>query len=102
MLRKWGGKPHLRTVRPQSSTSQRNSSRDAISLLRGRSKRRKPLPPGGRMDRVPPNSLEAERAVLGGILLQNNVIDTVLEIIKVDDFYSEGNARIYEAAMELH
>jgi replicative DNA helicase len=54
------------------------------------------------VERIPPHSLEAERAVLGGILLQNGVIDTVLEIIKAEDFYSEGNGRIYEAMLELH
>lgn len=52
--------------------------------------------------RVPPHALEAERAVLGGILLQNSVIDTVVEIIQPDEFYSEGNARIFEAMLELH
>jgi replicative DNA helicase len=53
-------------------------------------------------ERIPPHSLEAERAVLGGILLQNLVIDTVLEIVKPDDFYSEANARVFEAVLELH
>ena len=53
-------------------------------------------------ERIPPHSLDAERAVLGGLLLQNSAIDIVLEIIKVDDFYSEANARIFEAALELH
>ncbi len=52
--------------------------------------------------RVPPHSLEAERAVLGGVLLQNGVLDSVLEILKPEDFYSEGNERIFEAMMELH
>ncbi len=54
------------------------------------------------IERIPPHSLEAERAVLGGILLQNTVIDAVLEIIQVDDFYSEGNARIYETMLAMH
>ena len=40
------------------------------------------------IERIPPHSLEAERAVLGGILLQNSVIDAVLEIVQVEDFYS--------------
>jgi replicative DNA helicase len=52
--------------------------------------------------RVPPHSLEAERAVLGGVLLQNGVLDSVLEIVKPEDFYSEGNARIFEMMLELH
>jgi replicative DNA helicase len=53
-------------------------------------------------ERIPPHSLEAERAVLGGLMLQNGAIDTVLEIVKVDDFYSEANARIFEAVLDLH
>jgi replicative DNA helicase len=54
------------------------------------------------VERIPPHALEAERAVLGGILLQNGVIDSVLEIVQPDDFYSEGNARIYEAMLAMH
>jgi replicative DNA helicase len=53
-------------------------------------------------ERIPPNSLEAERAVLGGILLQNGVLDSVLEIVKAEEFYSEANGRIFETMMELH
>ena len=53
-------------------------------------------------ERVPPHSLEAERAVLGGLLLQNSAIDVALEIVKADDFYSEANARIFETILELH
>jgi replicative DNA helicase len=53
-------------------------------------------------ERIPPHSLEAERAVLGGVLLQNQAIDTVLEIVAVDDFYSEANGRIFEAVLDLH
>jgi replicative DNA helicase len=50
---------------------------------------------------VPPNALEAERAVLGGILLENEAINVVLEELSVDDFYSEANAKIFEAMVEL-
>src|SRR5688572_1623344 len=53
-------------------------------------------------ERVPPHSLEAERAVLGGVLLQNSVLDSVLELAKPEDFYSEGNGRIFETMLELH
>src|SRR4051812_20125481 len=53
-------------------------------------------------ERIPPHSLEAERAVLGGVPLQNQAIDTVLEIVAVDDFYSEANGRIFEAVLDLH
>jgi replicative DNA helicase len=54
------------------------------------------------IERIPPHALEAERAVLGGILLQNSVLDSVLEIVQPEDFYSEANARIYEAMLAMH
>ncbi|MDD9970159.1 MAG: replicative DNA helicase [Myxococcales bacterium] len=54
------------------------------------------------MSRVPPNDLAAERAVLGGILLENEALNVVSEIpLTAEDFYSEANARIYEAMAEL-
>ena len=51
--------------------------------------------------RVPPNSLDAERAVLGGILLENDALNIVVETIDADDFYSEANATIFEAMADL-
>ncbi|HJK89312.1 MAG TPA: replicative DNA helicase [Polyangiaceae bacterium LLY-WYZ-15_(1-7)] len=51
--------------------------------------------------RVPPNALEAERAVLGGILLENDAMNVVLEIVSKDDFYSEANGIIYQAMRDL-
>lgn len=52
--------------------------------------------------RVPPNDLEAERAVLGGVLLENDALNVVSEIpLVADDFYSDAHARIYEAMLEL-
>ncbi|KPK16872.1 MAG: replicative DNA helicase [Myxococcales bacterium SG8_38] len=57
--------------------------------------------PTARPGQVPPNSLEAERAVLGGVLLENDAMNVVLEEISPDDFYSEANAKIFEAMTEL-
>lgn len=50
---------------------------------------------------MPPNSLEAERAVIGGILLENDAMNVVLEILSREDFYSEANGVIYETMREL-
>ncbi|MGB5811203.1 MAG: replicative DNA helicase [Polyangiales bacterium] len=50
---------------------------------------------------VPPNALDAERAVLGGILLENEAMNVVLEVLSTGDFYSEANAKIFEAMTEL-
>ncbi len=43
-----------------------------------------------------PNNLEAERSILGAILLDDKAIFTVLETLKSHDFYLEGHRRIFE------
>jgi replicative DNA helicase len=51
--------------------------------------------------RLPPQSIEAEESVLGGILLDNTAIDRAIEVLGPDDFYREGHRRIYRAMLEL-
>ena len=51
--------------------------------------------------RVPPQSLEAEESVLGGVLLDNTAIDRVLEFVRPDDFYREAHRRIFRAMLTL-
>ncbi|RXZ83841.1 replicative DNA helicase [Paenibacillaceae bacterium] len=52
-------------------------------------------------DRVPPQNLEAEQAVLGSILLQSEALITVMERVRSEDFYSVPHQQIYEAMVEL-
>jgi replicative DNA helicase len=52
--------------------------------------------------RIPPHSLDAERAVLGGVLLDNDAMHVVLQVLKKEDFYSEANARLFDAMMTLY
>lgn len=51
--------------------------------------------------RIPPHALEAELSVLGGILLENNALNVVVQVLSPDDFYSTGNGIIYETMSEL-
>ena len=51
--------------------------------------------------RVPPQNLEAERSVLGGMLLDNQAIHQVLETLDGDDFYSNGHKRIFQSIIDL-
>ncbi|MFM7385942.1 MAG: DnaB-like helicase N-terminal domain-containing protein, partial [Betaproteobacteria bacterium] len=37
--------------------------------------------------RLPPQSLEAEQAVIGGLLLDNTAFDRVADLLRPDDFY---------------
>jgi replicative DNA helicase len=53
------------------------------------------------LHKVPPQNLEAEQSVLGGILLDNMAINSVLEILETDDFYSEAHRKIFMAIIEL-
>ncbi|MGH7916946.1 MAG: replicative DNA helicase [Candidatus Binataceae bacterium] len=51
--------------------------------------------------RVPPQNIEAEQAVLGAILIDNEAINQALEIVKLDDFYREPHREIFRAMTEL-
>ena len=53
------------------------------------------------MEKVLPHNLEAERAVLGAIILDPNALAQVLEILRPEDFHSEGHRLIYQAILEL-
>jgi replicative DNA helicase len=51
--------------------------------------------------RIPPHSLEAERAVLGSILLERESLPRALELLRPPDFYKEGHRKIFEAMIAL-
>ena len=52
--------------------------------------------------KLPPQALEAEQSVLGGMLLDNRRWDDVSEIVSSDDFYSRHHRNIFKAIQELH
>ncbi len=52
--------------------------------------------------RLPPQSLEAEVSVLGGILLENEALNKVLEILNESDFYRESHRKIFSAIIALY
>jgi len=56
---------------------------------------------GELLRRVPPHSPEAEQSVLGGILITNSVLHTVIDLLGEDDFYSPAHRAIYQACLEL-
>ncbi|MFQ5828664.1 MAG: replicative DNA helicase [Candidatus Methylomirabilia bacterium] len=51
--------------------------------------------------KIPPHSLEAERAVLGAILLEKDSLPKAVEVLKPSDFYKEGHRRIFDAMLGL-
>ena len=52
-------------------------------------------------ERVPPQNIEAEQAVLGAMLIKKEAIVEVQEILRPDDFYREAHRIVYEAMAEL-
>lgn len=51
--------------------------------------------------KLPPQNLEAEQSVLGGILIENEAINKVTEILAPEDFYRDGHRKIYTALIDL-
>src|SRR5439155_14369113 len=51
--------------------------------------------------KVPPQSLEAERAVLGCILIEPSVLPRAIELVQPEDFYKEGHRKIFGAMLRL-
>jgi replicative DNA helicase len=51
--------------------------------------------------KIPPQNLEAERAVLGAILLEPAILPRAIELLTPEDFYKEGHRRIYAAMQSL-
>ena len=59
-------------------------------------------PAGAQSGRIPPHDVVAERAVLGGVLLENAAYNVVAELpLRPEDFYRDAHAKIYEAMIEL-
>src|SRR5512140_152075 len=51
--------------------------------------------------KLPPQNLDAELSILGGILIDNDAINRVLESIVPEDFYREVHRKIFLAMMQL-
>lgn len=54
------------------------------------------------IEKLPPQNVEAEEAVLGALLIDPGAISRVDAILKPEDFYREKNGCIYNADLTLH
>ena len=50
---------------------------------------------------LPPHSLEAERAVLGAMLLDRDACDVAVELLVAEDFYREAHQLIFSALSQM-
>src|SRR3989338_877990 len=51
--------------------------------------------------KVPPHDANAEKSVLGGILIDPSSINTILQIVGVNHFYFDEHRKIFESMMSL-
>ncbi len=56
----------------------------------------------GGVDRIPPNNLEAEMAVIGSILVDREMMSAVTELLSPPDFYAHVHETIFLALVQLY
>ena len=54
------------------------------------------------LDKIPPQNLEAEMAVLGSMLLDEEAISVSCETLNQDSFYKESHRKIFQAILDLY
>jgi replicative DNA helicase len=55
-----------------------------------------------KFDRTPPQDIEAEQSVLGGMLLSKDAIADVIEVLRGNDFYRPAHQLVYDAILDLY
>ncbi len=53
-------------------------------------------------DRLPPQNLEAERGVLGGMLLDNETLHEVVPLLRPEDFYRDSHQILYRVIRSIY
>jgi len=54
------------------------------------------------LGKVPPQDIEAEQAVIGSMLTDQDAVIAAIETLKPDDFYREDNKLIYTAILNIY
>lgn len=54
------------------------------------------------LQKIPPQSLEAEMSFLGSVLIDKDAMLKVADMVKPEDFYKDAHARLFEAILELY
>ena len=54
------------------------------------------------LGKVPPQDVEAEQAVIGSMLTDQDAVSSAIETLKPEDFYREDNKIIYEAILNIY
>ncbi|MHC4405875.1 MAG: replicative DNA helicase [Planctomycetota bacterium] len=54
------------------------------------------------LDRLPPQNLDAERGVLGSVILDPNMCDDVALVLRPEDFYADAHQKLFAHMLALH
>ena len=75
------------------SNGHANGDGHSLALANGHARLLLPAIP----DRLPPQNLDAEKGVLGSMMLDNSVIDEVLPVLTAEEFYRDSHQIVYRA-----
>ena len=77
------------------------NNNEAPPVRRGSRKKDADAAPADVLRQVPPNSIEAEQAVLGGIFIKPEALNALIGNLVGDDFYLPAHRDIFNAFLEL-
>jgi len=52
--------------------------------------------------RIPPQNIEAEESLLGGLLVDTESINKIIDLISAEDFYKDAHSRIFDIMVGLY
>ena len=52
--------------------------------------------------KLPPQNIEAEQSILGGVLIENDALNRVLEVLEDKDLYRETHQKIFQCMIALY
>lgn len=52
--------------------------------------------------RIPPHNLDAEKAVLGSVMLKPDTMNEIVDLVNLNSFYADKHSHIFQAMFELH
>ncbi len=58
--------------------------------------------PVERKGRIPPQNLDAEQSLLGGVLIDPEALNKIVDVVDVDDFYREDHRTIFRMVLDLY
>ncbi|MGD9579675.1 MAG: DnaB-like helicase N-terminal domain-containing protein, partial [Syntrophorhabdus sp.] len=51
---------------------------------------------------IPPQNLEAEQSLLGGLLVDPESINKIVDMVGPGDFYKDAHSKIYDVMLDLY